>query len=177
MGLFDAFKKNDKNKDLFSVFAGECEKHLKKEIENILKKMQGKEYCSVGFITVDDLYGFYLSWSDNNNIEEFFDWENGSEPDFLYQPLVNVVDSHKEIDFCSPNEAKWNFIVKVLEILRDSIKNLPDNMYQKYGFERKDVLYFATMGDGDYIEDMMKISLKMFNSEETIKKYGIVEVN
>ncbi|MDO5156133.1 MAG: hypothetical protein Q4D51_09230 [Eubacteriales bacterium] len=157
----------------FDIFAEECNKHMMEEIESILAEMQGKEFCSIGLITTDDLYGFYLTWNDRNNIGEFYDWENGSNPTFLYQPVVDVVDAHKEIDFCSPNEEKWNFAVKILKVLGDSIKNLPEDLYKKYGYERKDVLYFATMGDGDYMVEMMRNSLELFNTEETIEKYGI----
>ncbi len=48
-----------------------------------------------------------------------------------------------------------------------------NKQWNEYGFERKDVLYFATMGDGDYIADMMQTSLKMFNAEDTVEKYGM----
>ena len=54
-------------------------------------------------------------------------------------------------------------------------KQIPDEVFQKNGFQRKDILFFATMGDGDYIEEMLEASVKMFNAPETLEAYGITK--
>ena len=54
-------------------------------------------------------------------------------------------------------------------MLEESIKALPDQVFEKNGFDREDVLFFSTMSDGDYVEEMMNASLRMFNSEETLE--------
>lgn len=58
-----------------------------------------------------------MSWNCNTDIEEFYDWENGAYSDFLYQPLVDIVDACKEIDFCSPSDEKWGF-AKIKQLQR-----------------------------------------------------------
>lgn len=115
----------------------------------IFQNAKGEKVCSIGFITTDDFHGFHLSWAYSTEIDEYYDLENGTYPDFLYQSLVDIVDSCKVIDFYSPSDAKF-------------IKN---------GFRREDVLFFATMGDGDYIEEMIKASVKMFNVKEILEAY------
>ena len=157
----------------FEKFDQVCAEKLPNEIDKILKAAKGKEKCAIGFITVDDFYGFYLSWDYSSNIYEYFEWKNGLEPEFLYQPLVDVVDACQEIDFCNPSEEKWDFAQTLLSVIEKNIKQIPDEIFRKNGFEREEILFFATMGDGDYIQEMMDASLKMFNSAGTLGTYGI----
>ena len=151
----------------FETFSQKCSKELPGEINKILEAARGKESCAIGFITVDDFYGFYLTWDYSRNINEYYDWENGLEPDFLYQPLVDIVEACKDIDFLNPSDEKWDFAQTLLTVLEKNIKQIPDEIFQKNGFKREDILFFATMGDGDYIQEMMDASVKMFNSSET----------
>lgn len=41
--------------------------------------------------------------------------------------------------------------------------------------EEKMSFFFATMGDGDYIDEMIETSVKMFNAKETLEVYGLTE--
>ena len=148
----------------FEKFDRELSEKLPNEIGKILKKAKRKKTCAIGFITTDDFYGMYLSWEYTHDIDEYYDWENGSEPDFLYQPLVDIVDNTKDIDLCSASDEKWDFALTLLSVLEKNIKNISDEVFKKNGFERKDILFFATMGDGDYVEEMLEASVKMFNS-------------
>ena len=107
--------------------------------------------------------------------DAYFEWENGSNPDFLYQPLVDIVEADKEIDFCEPSDEKWNFAETLLSVLEKNIKEIPEEIFKKNGFKREDILFFATMGDGDYIEEMLEASVKMFNSPKTLEAYGLTE--
>ncbi|MCH5204334.1 MAG: hypothetical protein J1F03_06275 [Oscillospiraceae bacterium] len=147
----------------FEKFDRELSEKLPNEIGKILKKAKRKKTCAIGFITTDDFYGMYLSWEYTHDIDEYYDWENGSEPDFLYQPLVDIVDNTKDIDLCSASDEKWDFALTLLSVLEKNIKNIPDDVFKKNGFERQDILFFATMGDGDYVEEMLDASVKMFN--------------
>lgn len=45
-----------------------------------------------------------------------------------------------------------------------NIKNIPDKVFQKTGFKREDIIFFATMGDGDYMQKRFDTSVKMFNA-------------
>lgn len=159
------------NLSVFEKFDQECVRHLADSVDEILKAGREKNACAISFMTTDDFYGCYLAWDYSNNIEEYYDWKQGSEPDFLYEPLVELVDSCEEIDFCNKSEEKWEFAMAFLAVLEKNIKQIPDEIFQKNNFRREDVLFFATMSDGDYVEEMLDASVKMFNTPETRKAY------
>lgn len=94
---------------MFEKFSQICAKKLPKEINKILKNAKGQKTCAIGFITVDDFYGFYLTWDYGSSINEYYAWGNSLNPNFLYQPLVDIVDACMDIDFCNPSEEKWEF--------------------------------------------------------------------
>lgn len=148
----------------FAKFDSECSKNLPDEINKILNTASGNKTCAIGFITTDDFYGMYLSWDYSRKVTEYFEWKNASYPTFLYQPLVDIVDSSNDIDLCNPSDEKWDFALTLLTILEKNIKQIPDEVFRKNGFRREDILFFATMGDGDYIQEMLDTSVKMFNS-------------
>ncbi len=160
----------------FEPFRQKCVEELPEEIDKILKGANGEKACAISFITTDDFYGCYLAWDFSARIDEYFEWENGTEPDFLYDPLVDLVESKacEDIDFCHPSDEKWAFAEAFLSVLESCIRQIPDDIFQKNGFQREEVLFFATMGDGDYIQEMLEASLKMFNAKETLEAFGIV---
>lgn len=159
----------------FEKFSRICSEELPNEIDKILKAAQGKNICAIGFITTDDFYGFYLTWDYSSNIYECYDWKNGLNPDFLYQPLVDIVEDCKDIDFCNPSDEKWEFAEALLSVLGENIKQIPDEIFQKNSFKREDILFFSTMSDGDYMQEMMDTSIKMFNTPKTLEAYGIIQ--
>lgn len=154
----------------FKEFSKQCSKQLPGEIDKILNTAKGEKACAIGFITTDDFYGIHLTWACNGSIDEYYDWENGLEPDFLYQPLVDIVETSVDIDFCNPCDEKWRFAQTLLMVLGKNIKRIPDEIFEKNNFRREDILFFATMGDGDYIQEMIDTSVKMFNSPETLDR-------
>lgn len=124
----------------------------------------GNKIRAIGFITTDDFYGFYLAWScKKNDIDRYYDWKNAIHPPFLYQPLVDVVDATKDIDLLRKSDDKWSFAEALLTVLGENIKALPEELFQKHGCRREDITFFATMSDGDYMQEMLERSLKMFN--------------
>lgn len=158
----------------FEKFDQVCCSKLPDEIDKILNTAKGKKACAIGFITTDDFYGFYLTWDYSDNIDQYFDWKNTLQPDFLYQPVVDIVEDCGDIDFCNASEKKWEFAQTLLSILEKSIKQIPDEIFQKNGFQREDILFFSTMSDGDYIKEMMEVSVKMFNTMETPKTQEVL---
>lgn len=54
-------------------------------------------------------------------------------------------------------------------------KKISDEPFKKNGFRREDILFFATMEEGDYIEVMMETSVKMFHAKDTLGEYGLTE--
>ncbi|MCM1188139.1 MAG: hypothetical protein NC541_02450 [bacterium] len=157
----------------FKKFSQKCSRRLPKEIAGILKGAEGKSDCIIGFITTDDFYGFYLTWDYGKSLKEYYAWKNSSNPAFLYRPLVEIVESCPEIDFCNPSDEKWDFAQTLLTVLKGSLKQIPDKVFRKHGFEREDILFFATMGDGDYMQEMTDASVKLFNASETLERYGL----
>ena len=164
----------------FEGFKNGCIEHLPKVVDEILSKRKKGEgsRCAVGLITSDDFYGFYPTWKlgDKVDIREYFEWGGEGisvDTGFLYQPLVDVVDSCTEIDFCNPSEEKWDFAVGLLTVLQAVIRELPIEVFQKNHFRREDVLFFATMGDGDYMGEMLDASVKMFNTRETLEAFEV----
>lgn len=150
-------------------FKKECSENLSGVIDEILKARKDKKVRTIGFITTDDCYGFYLTWNDSNsNIDEYYDWEQGLYPDFLYKPLTEAVDACKEIDLTTKSDEKWSFVKAILTILEESIRQIPDEIFDKNNYRREDILFFATMSDGDYIQEMLDTSVKMFNTSEKI---------
>lgn len=158
---------------VFEGFRQECVKGLPNEVDRILKEARGEEACAIGFITTDDFYGFYLVWDYSRDLSEYYDWEKSSDPEFLYQPLVDVVEACKEIDFCNPSEEKWAFAQALLSVLADCVGQIPEEVFQRNGFLREEVLFFATMGDGDYVQEMMEASVKILNAQATLEAYGV----
>lgn len=163
----------------FDIFRNECNQNLPKVVDEILRTCKHENHCAIGLITTDDFYGFYVTWNFGNDIDtgKYFEWvpDNiSADINFLYQPLVDVVDSCEDIDFCSPSKEKWDFAVSLLTVLQEVIKHLPDEVFQKNNFKREDVLFFATMGDGDYIYQMLDTSIRMFNTQETLEAFRII---
>ena len=81
---------------VFDEFSEKCSKELPNEIDKILQHAKGEKACTISFITTDDFYGFYIAWDYSTEIDAYFEWENGSNPDFLYQPLVDIVEADEE---------------------------------------------------------------------------------
>ena len=155
--------------DKFKTFDQACAANLADEVNKILKAAQGHQKCAIGFITTDDFYGCYLCWDYSHDIKEYFDWENSLAPEFLYQPLVDVVEACQEIDFCNPSEEKWEFAKAFLAVLDQNIRRLPEQIFADHNFKRDDVLFFATMGDGDYVQEMLDASLELFHAPDTVR--------
>ena len=160
---------------IFENFKKECNLNLPKVVDEILNKGRYEKRCAVGLITTDDFYGFYITWKFGNDIDtgKYFEWEPDdicTDTNFLYQPLADIVDSCEDIDFCSPSKEKWDFAVSLLTVLQEAISQLPNEIFMKNNFKREEVLFFATMGDGDYIYEMLDTSTRMFNAKETLER-------
>lgn len=163
----------------FELFRNECNQNLPKVVAEILETGKQENRCAIGLITTDDFYGFYVTWNFGNDIDikEYFEWspdDISADMDFLYQPLVDVVDSCEDINFCSPSKEKWDFAVGLLTVLQEVIKHLPTEIFLKNNFKREEVLFFATMGDGDYLYEMLDTSVKIFNAQEVLEAFGVM---
>lgn len=155
----------------FESFKNECNENLPKVVDEILSTGKHENHCAISLITTDDFYGFYVTWDFGDDIDsgKYFEWtpdDISTDTNFLYQPLVDIVDSCKDLDFCNPSKEKWDFAVSLLTVLQEVIRQIPDEVFRKNDFKREDVLFFATMGDGDYMYEMLDASAKMFNAQE-----------
>lgn len=156
----------------FAEFDRQMKEKLAGAVGEILKSgkglfgKKGNKVQAIGFITTDDFYGFYLTWSSKKgDINNYYDWKNALHPEFLYQPLVDVVDSTKDIDLLRKSDEKWGFAEALLTVLSDNINALPSGLFEKYGCRREDITFFATMSDGDYMQEMLESSLELFNPQ------------
>lgn len=161
------------NPTLFENFDKHCSKYLTDSIDEILRTTKGQTPCSIGFITTDDFYGFYLCWNNTTDIDSYYNWQQALYPEFLYQPVVEIVDSCKTIDFCKKSDEKWAFAQALLTVLEKNIKKLPDEIFHNNHCQREDILFFSTMSDGDYIQELYTTSVPLFNSSKTIETYGL----
>lgn len=162
----------------FELFRKECNRNFPEVVDEILGKCRQENHCAIGLITTDDFYGFYVTWKSGDDIDprKYFEWVSGeisTDTKFLYQPLADIVDSCENIDFCSPSEEKWDFAVSLLTVLQEVIRLLPEEIFQKNHFKREEVLFFATMGDGDYIYEMLDASVRMLNTQEALEQFGV----
>lgn len=163
----------------FAIFKNECDQNLSKVIDEILGIGRHEDHGAIGLITTDDFYGFYVTWrfGDDIDVREYFEWtpdDISTDTNFLYQPLADLVDSCDDIDFCSPSKEKWDFAVSLLTVLQEVIERLPEEIFQKNSFKREDVLFFAAMGDGDYTDEMLDASVRMFNAQETLETFSLI---
>jgi len=166
---------------IFKSFEEGLSKYLPSTISEILETKQDKNVYAIGFITTDDFYGFYITYeyaSEKNShdmLYEHYEWKNSChpKPDYLYQPLVDVVEATENIDFTEKSDEKWDFGLALLTVLAKHIKQVPNEIFTKSKHNREDIVFFATMSDGDYMDEMFTESLKMFNNISTLEKYGI----
>ena len=142
--------------EVFKEFSQKCSQELPNEIDKILQNANGKKACAISFITTDDFYGFYIAWDFSTEIDEYYDWENGSHPDFLYQPLVDIVEADEEIDFCEPSDEKWNFAETLLSVLEKNIKEIPEKNLKRMVSEEKIFCFLLQWGMAIILKKCLK---------------------
>ena len=164
--------------DKFEKFDNELEEKFNDVISEILKSGNGKQVYTIGFITTDDFYGFYIPYDymgDNKemNIDDFYEWshEYESNDGFMYKSVVNVIET-TDIDFtASKTKDKWMIATALMNIIAKHIKAIPDEIFTDTGHNREDVFFFATQGDGNYMNEMYVTSRYLFNNPATIEKF------
>jgi len=57
----------------------------------------------------------------------------------------------------------WDFALTLLTTMENIIKQLPDDIFLRNNFEKENILFFSTMASGDYMQEMLDASVKMFN--------------
>ncbi|WP_321388066.1 DUF4303 domain-containing protein [uncultured Enterococcus sp.] len=161
----------------FDIFSQELTEQLPAVIEEILSIPSENRVYSIAFITTDDFYGFYVSFDydtvDNpHNIWEHFEWKHAIYPSFLYQTLVDIVEA-STIDFTRTSDEKWAFAEQLMVLLNKHIQALSHEVFEKYGYQKENILFFTTMSDGDYMDELLTESAKLFNQSGTFEKYQI----
>lgn len=152
----------------FEKFKNGCQQNLPKLVDEILSTGKQEDHCAIGLITDADLFGFFVTWEFGNDadISRYYEWDHAvisPNIDFLEQPLIDICEEYGDIVFGDPSEEKWDFIVSLLTVLQEVIKQIPDEIFQKNNFRRGNVFFFATMGDDDYQCEMYDTSIAMFN--------------
>jgi len=165
--------------DKFVCFDNELKEKFNDVISEILKSGNGKQVYIIGFITTDDFYGFYitLDYVGNDgemNIDEFTEWDHQSykgDSKFMYTTVVEVIDA-TDFDFtASKTKDKWAVATALMNIIAKHIKAIPEEVFTNAGHNREDIFFFATQGDGNYMDEMYVESRKLFNSPATVEKF------
>ncbi|WP_347253067.1 hypothetical protein [Leminorella grimontii] len=158
--------------DKLRIEFADFEKTLNSNLaESIRQVLQAKERVTyIGFVTTDDFYGAFVTYNrpEEQNIWEHSEWGQGLSPDFLYQPLVDVVEKNEYINFMEPSKEKWQFAETLMAVFSEQLQLLPDEVFSKAGYKRDELIFFMTMSDGDYMDEMLIESVERFNSKETI---------
>ncbi|WP_099222748.1 DUF4303 domain-containing protein [Listeria costaricensis] len=156
-------------RELFADFELKLKENLAGLLGQVLQAEDRVRY--IGFVTTDDFYGAFVTYNQagENNIWEHFEWKKGLSPDFLYQPLVDVVEKSEGIDFMVPSMEKWQFAETLIDVFREQLQRLPDEIFTAAGYKRDELIFFMTMSDGDYMDEMLTESVERFNSKEAIQ--------
>jgi len=161
----------------FIDFDNELAEKFNGVISEILNGDKDKQVYTIGFITTDDYYGFYITLDyvgpkGERNVDEFTEWDDNAyvgEKGFMYTSIVNVIDA---IDFdftAKKTKDKWDVATSLMNILAKHIKAIPNEIFTEAGHNREDIFFFATQGDGNYMDEMYAESRKLFNSSETVE--------
>ena len=59
----------------------------------------------------------------------------------------------------------------MLATLGEIIKQLPEDIFLKNNFKKENILFFSTMDSGDYMQEMLDVSIKKFNAKETLELF------
>lgn len=138
----------------------------------VAQVLQAKDRITyIGFITTDDFYGAFITWNQaqENNIWESCEWKADLSSGFLYQPLVDIVENDQEINFMAPCPEKWLFAETLMDVFRDALNQIPEDVFMDAGYKRDEIIFFMTMSDGDYMDEMMITSVELWNSQEAIQ--------
>lgn len=164
--------------DKFMNFDNALKEKFNDAISEILKSGNDKQIYTIGFITTDDFYGFYIPYdyvgsNGEMNIDEFYEWTHAykSSDDFMYKSVIEVIDA-TDFDFtASKTKDKWTVATALMNILAKHIKAIPNEVFTATGHNREDIFFFATQGDGNYMDEMYVTSRDLFNSRATIEKF------
>ncbi|WP_239255356.1 DUF4303 domain-containing protein [Listeria ilorinensis] len=154
----------------FADFEQKLKENLAELVGQVLQAEAHVTY--IGFVTTDDFYGAFVTYNQvgEENIWEHFEWKKGLSPDFLYQPLVDVVEKNEKINFMEPSKEKWQFAETLIEVFREQLQQLPDAIFTRPGYDRNELIFFMTVSDGDYMDEMMIESVERFNSKKAISR-------
>lgn len=156
-------------REKFTDFERLLKENLADLIAEILCAKERVTY--IGFVTTDDFYGAFVTWNQpqQNNIWEHFEWGRGLGPNYLYQPLVDVVESNEQINLMESSPEKWRFAEALMDVFHDQLNQLPDTVFMNAGYKRDELIFFMTMSDGDYMDEMIIASVESWNSEKAIQ--------
>ena len=110
------------------------------------------------------------------NIDEFTEWDHQaydgwSNEKFMYTTVVDVIE---EIDFdftARKTKDKWDVATALMNIIARNLKAIPNEVFENTEHNREDIFFFATQGDGNYMDEMYVESRRLFNGAATIEKF------
>lgn len=170
----------------FDKFTAELTAAMPQLVSEILGATKEKVYA-IAFITTDDFYGMYVAFETLENYKKTpagnkdtyrrwacneWGYSDAKLPsDFnpvLYKNLVQVAEAYEEPDLMHMSPEKWAYAQAFIHAVGDALKTVPDSIFGQYGYNRADIIFFTTMSDGDYMEEMMKESVLLYNDAAAI---------
>ena len=154
-------------------------------ISEILSYKKEEKIYGIAFVTTDDYYGMYIAFETLENLNRskrpntfwFVNEWGYSDSDLsvkfnqeLYQNLVDVIEINKEMEFTKPSDEKWEFAMQLMQAIKEAIDSLPQFIFEQNNYSKDDIVFLATMSDGDYMEEMFLESARIFNSPLALTK-------
>ena len=170
---------------MLNKFTEELKVAMPQLISEILSYRNEEKVYGIAFVTTDDYYGMYVAFETLEHMKQLKNPENTwfvNEWGYsdtalptkfnkeLYQNLVNVIETDDGIDFTKPSDEKWNFAVQLIQAIKEAIDVVPQTLFEQYGYLKDDIVFLTTMSDGDYMDEMLLESTKLFNSFKTSKE-------
>lgn len=172
---------------MWKNFKEDLKKALPQLVTEILDYKSEEKVYAIAFLTTDDFYGMYVAFETIENLKrskysadsiQWFanEWTYSDQElptkfnKELYTNLVEVIDASTDIDLMRPSNEKWNFAIQFMEVIKEAIDCVPQSLFEQYGYVKDDIVFLATMSDGDYMDEMLLESAKRFNSSIASKE-------
>jgi hypothetical protein len=165
-------------------FTEELKVIMPQMILEILSYNKEKVY-GIAFVTTDDYYGMYVAFETLEHLKESkypddawfvneWGYSDAKLPTTfnkeLYRNLVDIIDTDENIDFTKPSAEKWDFAIQLIQAIKEGIDSIPQGLFKQFGYTKDEIVFLATMSDGDYMDEMLLESAKLFNSHKASKE-------
>lgn len=173
------------SKFLFNEFKEQLKAIMPEHINEILSAQPQNKIYAIAFVTTDDFYGMYTAYETKEKLlslggaEEInahqwsaneWSYSMNGPRDIFYDCLVNIAESDHQINLMVPSDEKWGYAVSFLDVVCEAIQSVPQQVFKDNGYSKEEIVFFVTMSDGDYMDEMIIESAKKCNAPATIQE-------